>query len=304
MSAARAGFGGITIVLDAEPSSPLDVRFVAMGKKLRDFALDDDGDPTLPSSITFTRLKPGEYTVQQPPTAGLPSLRITCTSDPHGGSGTSNNTPDLPNRSMTIRLERDETVVCTYRVGPWQPGDVITYNQNSWGADPLTSDAAAILGLNFDAIYVSGLEVGIPGAAGFSMVFSAPGAVLSYLPAIGVIGTLTADLLDPTSGPSGSFGGNVLALALNIDFSDAGPTLGINGIPVGDITICDFTLLPQVNGLTVLQFLGVANTILGGGTAAFGAEEANAVASILNNAFAAGAPSTFAQDNLVTGACP
>jgi hypothetical protein len=58
--AARAGFGGITIVLDAEPDAPLDVRFVTMGKKLRDFALDDDADPTLPSTCTFTRLKAGE----------------------------------------------------------------------------------------------------------------------------------------------------------------------------------------------------------------------------------------------------
>ena len=34
--------------------------------------------------------------------------------------------------------------------------------------------------------------------------------------------TLTSDLLDPTSSSAGEFGGSVVALRINVDFSDAG----------------------------------------------------------------------------------
>ena len=65
------------------------------------------------------------------------------------------------------------------------------------------------------------LEVGLVGAAGFSMVFFDAFSVLSYLPAVGPAAALNADLVNPTSSSSGEFGGNVLALRLNVDFSDA-----------------------------------------------------------------------------------
>jgi hypothetical protein len=184
--------------------------------------------------------------------------------------------------------------------GGWAEGAMLTYNQNAWG-EP-SSTAGSLLGFNFDSIYGSGLEVGISGTGGFSIVFSSPGSVFSYLPAIGPIGTLTADLVDPTSTSSGSFGGIVVALTLNIDFSDANIIAGSSNL--GDLRICGFSLLPAVNDQTVRQFSTTANTILGGGAGAFGAEEAAAVANLINNAFTDGNPSSFAQDHLVIGTSP
>src|SRR5262249_12259598 len=143
----------------------------------------------------------------------------------------------------------------------WQAGDLITYSQVAWGDSPANSTAAALLVANFNSLYVGGFEVGLSGSAGFSMVFLDAPSALVYLPSSGPgAGALNADRVNPSSSPSeGLFGGLVVALKLNIDSSDAGLTLGSLGIPFGDLILTDFdTTLPDLNGLTVREFLGVA----------------------------------------------
>jgi len=43
----------------------------------------------------------------------------------------------------------------------WQDGEIVTYSQGSWGADPTTNAGAALLLAQFDTVYssVGGLEV-------------------------------------------------------------------------------------------------------------------------------------------------
>jgi hypothetical protein len=155
----------------------------------------------------------------------------------------------------------------------WQIGDVISYGQGSWGSAPTTTNAAGLLVANYDSVYASTIGqvvVGIPGASGFAMVFTAATSVLAYLPASGgSIGPLTSNLLDPTSSASGQFGGDVLGLRLNIDFSDAGVLVGTSGIAFGDLILTNFATLPSLNGLTLRQFSGIVNTLLGGGSNGF-----------------------------------
>lgn len=184
---------------------------------------------------------------------------------------------------------------------PWQQGDMQTFTQSLWG-DPVSA-GGQLVGASFDTVYASGiLEVGISGTSGFSMAFMGGSAIHSYLPAVGVSGSLTGDLVNPTSSSSGAFGGEVVALELNVAFSDAGLLAG--SAALGDLRICGFALLPQINTLTVRQFLAAANNLLGGGTASFNPDQAAAVAAFINSAFLDGSPSVFAQDNLVDGDCP
>ena len=56
-------------------------------------------------------------------------------------------------------------------------------------------------------------------------------------------------------------------------------------------------LLP-LNGLTVRQFLGQANSCLGGGVCNFSINDVDLVTSELNRSFESGTPSLFAQNNL------
>jgi hypothetical protein len=181
----------------------------------------------------------------------------------------------------------------------WNEGDVFSYIQVSWGDNPDGLNIATVLADNFDAVYPLGyVEVGIPGPAGFSMRFTGAAAINFYLPSTGPAGPLTGDLVDPVSSSSGTFGGQVLALRLNIDFSDAGLTLGNAGIPFGDLRLCNLTDLTLYEGLTVRDFYTVAATALGGGNADYPYAALDLLTYELDASFVAGRPSPFAYDHL------
>lgn len=184
----------------------------------------------------------------------------------------------------------------------WQDGDVITYSQASWGDVPSGNNPPAILLANYFTVYAatSGvLEVGIPGAAGFSIRFTNPTDLLNYLPALGTSGPLTSDHIDPLSTSSGQFGGEVTALKINIDFSEAGVTLGTLGIPFGDLILANFDTLPDLNGLTVREYFDVVSTLLGGGSGIYSIALLDLVTNDLNSAFPGGTATLFAQEHLV-----
>ena len=104
------------------------------------------------------------------------------------------------------------------------------------------------------------------------MTFTDAGYVEDFLPAGGTPSSLTSDLEDPTSSSSGVFGGQVLALQLNVDFSNASLTPGAFGSLIVDGTV------------TVAQILAAASEALGG---APGTDIAalNAQVTNLNEAF-------------------
>jgi hypothetical protein len=188
----------------------------------------------------------------------------------------------------------------------WEDGDMVTYNQDNWGGDPSTNTAAALLLAQFDNVYspFGGLEVGITGAAGYSMLFTSASALLDYEPASGGAGILNSDLIDPTSSASGVFGGFVVALQLNVDFSDANLISGTSGLRFGDLRICGLTAFPLLNGMTVHQFLATANQALGGGSNPYTPDDLAVVSQDLSASFESGAVSLFAQQHLFNGACP
>ena len=186
----------------------------------------------------------------------------------------------------------------------WHDGDMTTFVQNFWGDIPTPGNAAQLLLDNYNSVYASTndvFEVGSP--SGFTSVFGDAFALLAYLPANGLPGTFDTILVDPTSTASGVFGGEVAALKLNIDFSDAGLLPGTAKLRFGDLTLCNFTTFPTMNGLTVRQFSAQLNTLLGGGPGAFNITDIDPVAVTLNAAFLDGAVLPFAQQHLVNGAC-
>jgi hypothetical protein len=183
----------------------------------------------------------------------------------------------------------------------WNNGDLITYSQDNWGADPAGGGAAKTLDDHYNNVYLSGLvEVGIAGSGGFSMLFTNTGDLFSYLPASGSPGSLTNDLVDPSSTPSGEFGGVVMAFRFNIDFYDAGLVFGTSGLRFGDLILTGFanTTIPALDGLTVRQFMEMDNTALGGGSTIYGIPILDPITINLENAFEGGGVSTFAQDHL------
>lgn len=192
---------------------------------------------------------------------------------------------------------------CTPGVGTcgWVTGSVLTSTQLAWG-NPFATNPTLFGG--YDTVYGTGVvEVGIEGSTGFSMAFTLPLAVTDYLPATGLPAPLNADLVNPTTSASGVLGGEVLALQLNVDFSDAGLLSGTSSVDFGDLTLCGIGA--PVDGISVRDFLALANTALGGGsTSGISLNAYVAILEELNSSFTLGAPSLFAQQSLRIGACP
>jgi hypothetical protein len=61
------------------------------------------------------------------------------------------------------------------------------------------------------------------------MTLGAASKILSYFPAAGPAAALNQNYVDPTTTSSGAFGADVLALKLDIDFSNAGFLVGTSG---------------------------------------------------------------------------
>lgn len=169
------------------------------------------------------------------------------------------------------------------------PGDFCTYTQGGWGAVPQGNNPGTILHNNFSTTVFGGfVEVGVPGSAGYSMQFTTADAITAYLPAGGKPKPLDMDYLNPTTTKSGVFGGQVLALQLNVLYDSA----------FGSLTIINTGT--SFDGMTVADVLGAANQALGGGALPSGytLPNLNDLASFLNQGFDNCLPSGWAQQYL------
>jgi hypothetical protein len=190
----------------------------------------------------------------------------------------------------------------------WHDNDLLTFGQGAWGANPNGQNISTTLVNDFDAVFAPEndlMEIGIPGAAGFSIIFDEGSALVTFLPASGAAGALTADLLDPASSSAGVYGGEVAALRLNIAFGDAGVIKGTTNLLLGDLHVCALTgTQAPLNNLTVRQIQDQANILLGGGPGTVSISDMFQVINGIDMSFNGGPVSTFAQQNLVNGLCP
>ena len=183
----------------------------------------------------------------------------------------------------------------------WSTGQVITYGQDDW--DNPIGPAGLLLSNDFANVYFSNsgiVQIGIPGATGYSITFDSSVAVQNYLPAFGPAGALTANLFDPTDSPSGGFGGDVLALQLDVDFADAGLLDGTAGLNFGDLQLDGISTAPAgvpcvADGTSVREVLAMANTDLGGGSSPCAIGDLDPLVEVLSYAFEGGTPQPVAQ---------
>jgi hypothetical protein len=178
------------------------------------------------------------------------------------------------------------------RASGFAPGDFQTYAQQAWSTDPTAKNL--LLG-DFQAVYGGGLTVGI----GFTIIFDSPNAVIAYLPSAGIAGPLTGDYIDPTSTSSGLYGGDVTALALNVDFSAHGLLPGASTVHFGELILKGFAgTLAGLNGMSVKNFLALNETALGGGATFISIADLDPVLAQVNASFTTGFVTNFAQAHL------
>ena len=195
---------------------------------------------------------------------------------------------------------------------PFAPGDVVTYAPSQWSGDPT---ATHLLLAEFATVYnPSNGDVVIGDfSSGLFMLFTTPDAVMSYLPALGPPAALSLTVTDPPSTSSGSFGGGVTALELNVDFSDAGYLTGASGARFGDLTFCNLpttdsyptssAALAALNGTTVRQFLALVSDALSGEPSAYTPAQLDPLLQSLNASFEQGFI-TVMSPYLYNGPCP
>jgi len=188
----------------------------------------------------------------------------------------------------------------------FHPGQFTTWDQDAWGGAPSPGNAAQLLYDYFDPYYGGAVEVGVSGVTGHSMAFTSVQVILDYLPSNGLPAPLDKDLLDPTSSPSGAFGGFVLAFQFNVDFSDFGHLRSAN-ISFGDLRLVNMAQASfgshprdysEFDGLSVRAFLDVANSRLGGIDGPYTIDDVALLTTTLTKAFEVSIPSEFAQNHL------
>jgi hypothetical protein len=158
---------------------------------------------------------------------------------------------------------------------------------------------------DYDSVYASTIGIFLIGStSGYTAKWTILSTLSSYLPAGGPVSALTANVLNALTTASGVFGGVVAALKLNVDFADAGFIGGSSGLTFGDLTICGLTSDTDLNGMSVRDFLAVANTALAGIATTDSVDDLNLITADLDFAFDGGIPTSWAQDHLQPGSCP
>ena len=180
------------------------------------------------------------------------------------------------------------------------PGIYRTQTQGGWGGDCHGNNPACTRDTYFPTVFPTGLLVG----GNFTILLTTSQAVADFLPATATPAMLTMNHVDTTATESGVFGGQVIALAISIGFSDAGvPGFG----DLGSLYIMTGVHTPfgPFTGYTVNEVFAIANIVLGGDMTALpdgiSISNLNDVVDAINNNFVDG---THSEGYLVEEDCP
>jgi len=194
------------------------------------------------------------------------------------GNGTdklgANTTFIFPNgKSVVIHTSCSQPIY----IGMTVTADGFTYKITQLTTIPASSsNPGTIRDLYFAEVFPSGLQVG----GNYKITLTSAKAVEKFLPQGGTPKALDKNYTDPTSTKAGVFGGQVVALKLNVAFSDAGK-IGSGSVKLGELIVNAGPLA----GKTVYEVLSIANTALGGGTTPYSISQLNEVVTAINENF-------------------
>lgn len=168
------------------------------------------------------------------------------------------------------------SATATIAISACEPGVSTTFTQGGWGATPSGTNPGALLNAKFSTVYPAGyVQIG----GGRTLRFTGTTAIDAFLPQGGQPGAITSNAVNPTWSRGGVFAGQVLALQLNVDFSNA----RVTRFGLANKTLASGKLA----GYTVAQVLAVANGVLGGAVAPTGVtiSDLNAIVDAINQNF-------------------
>lgn len=179
-------------------------------------------------------------------------------------------TPGAANKSVTASVSwYNQPSTCDLN-------GFVTYTQGGWGSKD-NSGPGSIRAANFASVFPSGLTIG---SGSNKATFTSSTAIKNYLPAGGTASALTGNLTNPTSTSAGVLGGQITALTINVYFDSAG-VIGPNPQKLGNLVFSSGTFA----GMTVYQFLAIANQALGGASTGYTFSQINDAATKINENF-------------------
>ncbi|GGG57060.1 hypothetical protein GCM10011414_28630 [Croceivirga lutea] len=104
--------GSITVIVDNEPDSPLDINYTISGLTPSAFTLDDDTDDTLLNGIVFSDVPAGSYTLTQLANQGFFPVRVDWLENEPANSTVDATT--LPDIIFNINLEAGEELIVLF----------------------------------------------------------------------------------------------------------------------------------------------------------------------------------------------
>jgi hypothetical protein len=185
---------------------------------------------------------------------------------------------------QTITVEDEPSPYCTFGCWDWGAACLVDENRH------LSTKPACIRDEYFYDVFPQGVVIGDPGR--YTATWTSPEAIEVYGCGYGIPWPLRRNYVDPERNELGVLAGQIMTLKLNREFSCAGylESLGYGGPDAcyGNFVIPDSVL--YFNGLTVDEFLEVADQGVAGNTAAVRAYGANidhlwATATYLNYLF-------------------
>ncbi len=139
-----------------------------------------------------------------------------------------------------------------------------------------TSNPGVIRNLYFEQVFPTGLVVG----GNYKITLTSAKAVEEFLPQGGTPKALDKNYTNPKSTKAGVFAGQVVALKMNVAFSDHGK-IGTGNVKLGELVVNAGPLA----GKTVYEVLAIANTALGGGATPYSITQLNEAVTAINENF-------------------
>ncbi|MFY0673789.1 MAG: T9SS type A sorting domain-containing protein [Bacteroidia bacterium] len=179
-----------------------------------------------------------------------------------------------------------------------------TQTQGGWGTSCNGNNPGCYRDANFVTAFPSGLTIGCTG--GNSATFTTSSAIQSFLPAGGSPGALSSNAINATSTSAGVLAGQLVALSLSVGFDAADPSFGSSPASLSNLKI--IANGSPFDGMTVGEFLVIANEVIGGCNTSYSFSDVNDIASMINENFVDGTtnkgdleiPSSFVWSNGAT----
>ncbi|WP_309612800.1 T9SS type A sorting domain-containing protein [Flavobacterium sp.] len=157
-----------------------------------------------------------------------------------------------------------------------------TFTQGGWGTQCHGGNPGCYRDANFDAAFPDGIRIGNETN---SITLTSSMAVRNFLPSGTTPRALNSGaLVDPGQTYRNVLAGQLVALTLNVGFDVYDANFSSNTLLLGDLSI----LSGPFQGMTVSQFLVVANATIGGAVTGYSPSQVNSTASTINEYFDGG----------------